>query len=143
MTFQRMTTARVWIAVGLVLLCAFSNIRYFQRCVKQYCISPEGGLHQQYLSRYEPLLTSLPERDRLGFLSQSSPDCPPLIALNRLQLARYAVVPCLLEDGHGCELVIFDSDDAHAVPEHAIRENWELVANAGNGLKLYRTSGAK
>ena len=141
--FARWTNARVQLAIVALVVSALTNIRFFQREMKRARAAPEGGITHQFLERFAEFRQQLPARGTLGYLSQSAPDTDPQLAVNRLGLSRYAVVPCLLEPHTDQAWVLFDADDPQAVPQQAAQQGWQLVADAGNGLKLYRTPAAR
>ena len=143
MPFRLSARQRAGLAVVLLVACALGNVRFLWRLTKQHRQGLEANTFVQFMHRVEPLRDALPPHGTLGYLSQPAPDCERLLGLNRFSLLLYAVTPCWLERTQTHEYLLFDADDPQAAPPAAAEQGWTLVADAGNGLKLYRTRAAR
>jgi hypothetical protein len=112
--------------------------------LKQYRRGLESNPFVQFLARVEPIRAALPSSGTIGYLARPAADCEVTLAANRFGLLVYALTPCWLDrsaDGPSIhEYCLFDADDPQAVPPQARELGWTVIADAGNGLKLYRTA---
>jgi hypothetical protein len=138
--------SRLAVAVVLLCLCALGNARMLQRALSQHSRS-QGSLVERFLARFaslrQPLATEASRGyplGTLGYLADAEhlgdgavdPD-------TRFYLLQYALAPQVVERNTRHHLVVFDSDAADATPEIAAQERWTLIAEADEGLKLFRT----
>lgn len=132
---------RVQAAALLVMVCALTSLRLPVRFAKQIAAHPEGGDNAQFVARLEGLRDRLPPDATIGYVCRPGPNCNDYLRNNRHGLLQYALVPQRLDAAEAArhEYVLFDADDPNVVPEPAAQRQWELTADAHNGLKLYRT----
>lgn len=135
---------RAALAAWLIVLTATFAVRFPLKSLAQLRETGDRDQITAGMSRFAALKPYLRPSDSIGYLRGPSADAsrqPP--EDGRRALAQNALLPHIVERSTGAALVIFDSDDPQAEPAQARREGWSLVVDAGNGLRLYRTSGGR
>ena len=100
-----------------------------------------GGQSQtsKFVARFEKLRPCLPDHGVIGYFCELPGLSLPLTIPGRKSLAQYALSPPTLELDTRHPFVIFDTDDPQIACEAAVRENWRLIVDLQNGVRLYRT----
>jgi hypothetical protein len=134
-----------WPRMALVLVClaAIANVRMISHALRHRDV-PKPGEIGPFVARFEPLRPMLPEGSVTGFVLDREHAAPhPPHPEARFALAQYALCPRVVEELPLHELVIVDSDAPATPPAVARQCGWDLVADLGNGVRLYRTRGGR
>jgi len=133
--------ARVVVAVGLIAIAAFSNLRMPIKTFGQLARGPTDGDAETYLARGRRLAPHLPPKGGIGYIAAPArlQTRTPLQG-GRLTLLQHALAPRMIERFSGQSLVIFDCDEPTASPAVEVSEGWRLVVDLGDGLKLFNAA---
>ena len=133
---DRTAVRRAFLAVGLIFLAALSNVRVPVKLFGQWArkVTPDEVVVQ--LERFRKLDPYLPTCVPIGYLAPGK----HAGVRGQLALAQYAYAPRLIHGTANQTLVICDYVDADQSPLDADSDQWELVADTGEGLKLFRRS---
>jgi hypothetical protein len=137
---RRASAWRPRLAIMLLCLFALANIRIVPAALKRMG-KPEPDQAGPFLAKMMPLAARLPAEHVFGFaLDDEHTDLAYYSFGARLFLTQYAFSPRLIEHSTAHRFVIVDSDAPEVVPRMAIEGHWSLVADLGNGVRLYRTN---
>jgi hypothetical protein len=139
MWFRRNRSPRVFIV--LVCGCTLIGLFQYQHDLWRRYSTQNRSLAEQFVAKYEPLRPLLPTGETTRFLiDESHVDSNLMHPEGRLYLAQYSMSPRLVAHCAASRWIIVDSDCPEIVPDVAISAHWSLVADLGNGVRLYRTN---
>jgi hypothetical protein len=126
----------------MITLAALSNLRLPVRSIRDAANSTASDGIGEFLARCRRLEPHLPASGRIGYRAPSAlAQTHSPVKGDRLQLMRYALAPRIVEQFWDHELVIFDADDPALAPSQKESRGWRVVADLGDGMKLFRTAG--
>ena len=140
----RRARQRAAAAVALIILTALSAIRWPIQTFRQMNRTPHDDEVTQFLSRYQRLAPYLPGKCQIGYLvPPEEAESRKALHTARLELLQYALAPRMVDKFTDQEVVILDSDKPKAHAKDADHQDWELVADLHDGIKLYRAPRGK
>jgi hypothetical protein len=133
---------RVWVVIAMLTLAALSNVRLPIRSFGEVSGGkPSDGI-SEFVARCHRLEPHLPAAGPIGYRAPPArAEAHSPVKGDRLQLMRYALAPRIVEQFWDHQLVIFDADDPALSPSPKESRGWRVVADLGDGMKVYRTAG--
>jgi hypothetical protein len=133
---------RVWLVIAMLTLAALGNLRLPIRSFGEISSGKTSDGINEFLSRCRRLEPHLPANGAIGYRAPPTREQTfPPVKGDRLQLMRYALAPRIVEQFWDHQLVIFDADDPALSPSPKESRGWRVVADLGDGMKVYRTTG--
>jgi hypothetical protein len=127
------------IVITLICACSLVGLFLFQANLWHDWARESPSIEERYVARYEPLRGLMPSDEVSQFLvDEAHADLALLHRDARLYLAQYAVSPKRLGRDLRSRWIVVDSDRGDVPPGIATSAHWSLVADLGNGVRLYR-----